>query len=64
MWMKSKEWLEGEAVRIADSDSLRADACGAGYSYEHPTRLALRLLSSWCIIIPPATRRRRVLTSK
>jgi len=56
-------WLEGAAaVPIPGSDSLRADACGACYRYEHPTRLALRLLSSWCTIIPEATRHRRVPT--
>lgn len=42
MWMKSKEWLEDVAgVQIPDSDSLQADACGPGYSYDSHTRLQL-----------------------
>ena len=42
MWMKSKEWLADPAgVQIPDSDSLQADACGPGYSYDSTTRLVL-----------------------
>jgi hypothetical protein len=42
MWMKSKEWLEDPAgAQIPDSDSLQADACGPGYSYDSTTRLML-----------------------
>jgi hypothetical protein len=42
MWMKSKEWLADPAgVQIPDSDSLQADACGPGYSYDSTTRLML-----------------------
>jgi len=42
MWLKSKEWLADPAgVQIPDSDSLQADACGPGYSYDSTTRLAL-----------------------
>jgi len=42
MWMKSKEWLQDPAgVQIPDSDSLQADACGPGYSYDSTTRLVL-----------------------
>jgi hypothetical protein len=33
--MKSKEWLADPAgAQLPDSDSLQADACGPGYSYE------------------------------
>jgi hypothetical protein len=42
MWMKTKEWLEEPAgVQIPDSDSLQADACAPGYSYDSHTRLRL-----------------------
>jgi hypothetical protein len=42
MWMKSKEWLADPAgAQIPDSDSLQADACGPGYSYDSHTRLLL-----------------------
>ena len=42
MWLKSKEWLEDPAgAQIPDSDSLQADACGPGYSYDSHTRLKL-----------------------
>ncbi|MET0925201.1 MAG: helix-turn-helix domain-containing protein [Xanthobacteraceae bacterium] len=42
MWLKSKQWLEGEApVQIPDSDALQADACGPGYRYDALTRLVL-----------------------
>ncbi|HEY8275610.1 MAG TPA: hypothetical protein VIG52_01285 [Methyloceanibacter sp.] len=42
MWCKSKEWLEDAAgAQIPDSDSLQADACGPGYSYDSHTRLKL-----------------------
>jgi len=42
MWMKSKEWLADPAgAQIPDSDSLQADACGPGYSYDSHTRLVL-----------------------
>ena len=42
MWLKSKEWLEDQAgAQIPDSDSLQADACGPGYTYDSHTRLKL-----------------------
>lgn len=42
MWIKSKEWLEDAAgAQIPDSDSLQADACGPGYTYDSHTRLKL-----------------------
>jgi hypothetical protein len=42
MWMKSKDWLSDPAgAQIPDSDSLQADACGPGYSYDSNTRLVL-----------------------
>ena len=42
MWLKSKEWLEDQAgAQIPDSDSLQADACGPGFSYDSHTRLKL-----------------------
>src|SRR5579883_82344 len=42
MWMKSKDWLADPAgAQIPDSDSLQADACGPGYSYDSNTRLQL-----------------------
>jgi hypothetical protein len=42
IWMKSKEWLADPAgAQLPDSDSLQADACGPGYSYDSTTRLVL-----------------------
>lgn len=42
MWMKSNEWLMDVAgAEIPDSDSLQADACGPGYSYDSHARLRL-----------------------
>jgi hypothetical protein len=42
MWMRSKEWLaEPAGAQIPDLDSLQADACGPGYSYDSTTRLVL-----------------------
>src|SRR5262249_25129547 len=42
MWLKSKEWLaDPGGAQIPDSDSLQADACGPGYSYDSTTRLVL-----------------------
>ncbi len=42
MWMKSKEWLADPAgAQIPDLDSLQADACGPGYTYDSHTRLQL-----------------------
>ena len=42
MWLKSKEWLEDQAsAQIPDNDSLQADACGPGYTYDSHTRLKL-----------------------
>ena len=42
MWMKSKEWLaDPGGAQVPDSDSLQADACGPGYSYDSHTRLLL-----------------------
>jgi hypothetical protein len=42
MWMKSKEWLaDPGGAQVRDSDSLQADACGPGYSYDSHTRLLL-----------------------
>jgi hypothetical protein len=42
MWMKTKEWLEDQAgAQIPDSDSLQADACGPGFTYDSHTRLKL-----------------------
>ncbi len=42
MWMKSKDWLaDPGGAQIPDSDSLQADACGPGYSYDSSTRLLL-----------------------
>ena len=42
MWLKSKDWLADPAgAQIPDSDSLQADACGPGYSYDSTTRLLL-----------------------
>jgi hypothetical protein len=42
MWMKSKEWLaDPGGAQVPDSDSLQADACGPGYTYDSHTRLLL-----------------------
>jgi hypothetical protein len=42
MWARSKEWLNDQAgADIPDSDSLHADACGPGYSYDMNQRLLL-----------------------
>lgn len=42
MWMRSKDWLEDvSGVDIPDSDTLQADACGPGYSYDSRTRVIL-----------------------
>lgn len=42
MWMASNEWLQDPAgVSIPDSDTLQADACGPGYSYDSNTRLRM-----------------------
>ena len=42
MWMKSKAWLDDiGGAQIPDSDSLHADACGPGYTYDSHSRLQL-----------------------
>jgi hypothetical protein len=42
MWMKSKEWLaDPGGAQVPDPDSLQADACGQGCSYDSHTRLLL-----------------------
>lgn len=42
MWKRSKEWLDEEGgADIPDSDSLQADACSTGYSYDTNSRLLL-----------------------
>ncbi len=42
MWARSKEWLTGPGgPDIPDLDSLHADACGPGYSYDKSQRLQL-----------------------
>jgi hypothetical protein len=42
MWARSKEWLNGPGgADIPDLDSLHADACGPGNSYEMNQRLQL-----------------------
>lgn len=42
MWMRSKDWLdEPGGADIPDLDSLQADACGPGYSYDVNQRLLL-----------------------
>jgi hypothetical protein len=42
MWMKSKDWLtDPGGAQIPDLDSLQADACGPGYTYDSNTRLLL-----------------------
>ena len=40
MWMRSKDWLDDPGgADIPDLDSLQADACGPGYSYDVNQRL-------------------------
>ena len=42
MWSRSKDWLdEPGGADIPDRDSLQADACGPGYSYDVNQRLQL-----------------------
>lgn len=42
MWKRSKEWLDDiSGVQIPDLDSLQADACAPGYSYDMNQRLLL-----------------------
>ena len=42
MWSRSKDWLmEPGGADIPDLDSLQADACGPGYSYDVNQRLLL-----------------------
>lgn len=42
MWSRSKDWLnETGGADIPDLDSLQADACGPGYSYDVNQRLLL-----------------------
>lgn len=42
MWMRSKGWLDDVAgVDIPDDDTLQADACAPGYSYDTQQRLLL-----------------------
>lgn len=42
MWSRSKDWLnEPGGADIPDADSLQADACGPGYSYDVNQRLLL-----------------------
>jgi hypothetical protein len=42
MWGKSKEWLEDPAgVDIPDSDTIHADACAPGYTYDSLSRVLL-----------------------
>jgi hypothetical protein len=42
MWSRSRDWLnEPGGADIPDSDSLQADACGPGYSYDVNQRLLL-----------------------
>lgn len=42
MWSRSKDWLnEPGGADIPDVDSLQADACGPGYSYDVNQRLQL-----------------------
>ncbi len=42
MWERSRDWLDEEGgVDIPDSDSLQADACAPGYSYDLQQRLLL-----------------------
>jgi hypothetical protein len=42
MWSRSRDWLMAEGgADIPDSDSLHADACGPGYSFDANQRLVL-----------------------
>jgi hypothetical protein len=42
MWSRSRDWLaEVGGADIPDLDSLQADACGPGYSYDVNQRLLL-----------------------
>jgi hypothetical protein len=42
MWDRSRDWLDEPAgVQIPDSDTLQADACAPGYSYDMNQRLLL-----------------------
>jgi hypothetical protein len=42
MWQRSKDWLNAPGgADIPDLDSLQADACGPGYSYDMNQRLLL-----------------------
>lgn len=42
MWKRSRDWLTQEGgASIPDSDTLQADACGSGYSYDANQRLVL-----------------------
>lgn len=42
MWSRSKDWLdEPGGADIPDTDTLQADACGPGYSYDVNQRLLL-----------------------
>jgi hypothetical protein len=42
MWKRSRDWLdEPGGADIPDKDSLQADACGPGYSYDANQRLLL-----------------------
>ena len=42
MWMRSRDWLEQSGgADIPDLDSLQADACAPGYSYDMQQRLVL-----------------------
>lgn len=42
MWSRSRDWLsEPGGADIPDTDSLQADACGPGYSYDVNQRLLL-----------------------
>jgi hypothetical protein len=42
MWSRSRDWLmKSGGADIPDLDSLQADACGPGYSYDVNQRLLL-----------------------
>jgi hypothetical protein len=42
MWLRSREWLEAQGgADIPDRDSLQADACSPGYSFDAHSRLVL-----------------------
>jgi hypothetical protein len=44
MWMRSRDWLRDEGgADIPDLDSLQADACGPGYSYDLNQRIMLEM---------------------